>query len=82
MYIDGIKFCKGIDNLPWKTGVGSEATKEAREDQLKNAVNSGNFLELMQLLARTDETLREHLLKPKFRNATYLSPQGNTVIQT
>ncbi|CAM4507443.1 unnamed protein product [Leuciscus chuanchicus] len=37
--------------------------------------NPGNFLALMKLLANHDEKLKQHMERPKLRNATYLSPQ-------
>lgn len=38
--------------------------------------NPGNFLALMKLLANHDEKLKQHMEKPKLKNATYLSPQS------
>ena len=40
-----------------------------------SAGNPGNFLAPMKLLANHDEKLKQHMDKPKLRNATYLSPQ-------
>ncbi|XP_051528113.1 52 kDa repressor of the inhibitor of the protein kinase-like [Myxocyprinus asiaticus] len=37
--------------------------------------NPGNFLALMKLLANHDEKLKQHMERPKLRNATYLSTQ-------
>ncbi|XP_063750079.1 52 kDa repressor of the inhibitor of the protein kinase-like [Eleginops maclovinus] len=38
--------------------------------------NPGNFLALLKLLSNHDEKLKQHLEKPKLKNATYLSPQS------
>ncbi|KAL7841276.1 hypothetical protein SRHO_G00249670 [Serrasalmus rhombeus] len=38
--------------------------------------NPGNFLALLKLLSNHNEKLKQHLEKPKLRNATYLSPQS------
>ncbi|KAG9282540.1 52 kDa repressor of the inhibitor of the protein kinase-like [Astyanax mexicanus] len=37
--------------------------------------NPGNFLALLKLLSNHNEKLKQHLEKPKLKNATYLSPQ-------
>ena len=37
--------------------------------------NSGNFLAILRLLGKSDQTLKEHLDNPIARNAQYLSPQ-------
>ena len=36
--------------------------------------NPGNFLSMLKVLANYDPVLRNHLEKPRQRNATYLSP--------
>ncbi|KAL7844825.1 hypothetical protein SRHO_G00233640 [Serrasalmus rhombeus] len=38
--------------------------------------NPGNFLALLKLLSNHNEKLKQHLEKPKLKNATYLSPQS------
>ncbi len=38
--------------------------------------NPGNFLALMKLLANHGEKLKQHMEKPKLKNATYFSPQS------
>lgn len=37
--------------------------------------NHGNFLSLVQVLGKYDETLKQHLLSPTMANVTYMSPQ-------
>ena len=37
--------------------------------------NSGNFLAILRLLGKSNQTLKEHLDNPIARNAQYLSPQ-------
>ena len=38
-------------------------------------INSGNFLAILRLLGKTNQTLKEHLDNPIARNTQYLSPQ-------
>ncbi|XP_031569415.1 zinc finger MYM-type protein 1-like [Actinia tenebrosa] len=51
-------------------------------DESKDSCNKGNFRELIELLAKYDPLLNEHLLKAP-KNSTYLSPEiQNSVIET
>ena len=60
------------------------------QETLNTTGNPGNFLSLMKLVGNHDPIVKQHLEKPKFKNATYLSAQtqnemidiiGNQMIQ-
>ena len=44
-------------------------------EKLNTPGNHRNFLSLLQLLAKYDDTLRQHLSSPAMAGATYISPQ-------
>lgn len=54
--------------------LGKQSLPLRGHDESSKSANRGNFLELVDLIAKYDPTLREHLEKAK-KNATYLSPQ-------
>ena len=43
-------------------------------EKLDQPGNPGNFLSLLKMMANYDPILKNHLEKPKLRNATYISP--------
>ena len=47
---------------------------EIEEDIKNDSNNPGNLLALLKDYARHDEILFEHICKPKYKNATYMSP--------
>ena len=49
-------------------------------EKLDQTGNPGNFLSLMKVLANHDPTLKNHLERPRLRNATYLFPQTQNEI--
>ena len=60
------------------------------QETLNTTGNPGNFLPLMKLVGYHDPIVKQHLEKPKFKNAIYLSAQtqnemidiiGNQMIQ-
>ena len=44
-------------------------------EKLDQPGNPGNFLSLLKMMANYDPILKNHLEKPKLRNATYISPR-------
>ena len=45
------------------------------EEKLDTPGNQGNFLAILKLMLEHNSVLREHLHRPQFKNATYLSTQ-------
>ena len=54
----------------WQTVPSAKRTSRKTPDK-----NSGNFLAILRLLGKSNQTLKEHLDNPIARNAQYLSPQ-------
>ena len=50
------------------------------QETLHSTGNPGKFLSLMKLLGNHDSIVKEHLNKPKFKHATYLSSQTQNEI--
>lgn len=51
-------------------------------ESLEGDKNPGNFLALAKVFSENDSSLRQHLNRPRMRNATYLSPESqNDIIE-